>query len=190
MLPSEVPSPSVRRRLLREFLIAKRAAISPEAAGLPRRARRRTPGLRREEVAVLASVGVTWYTWLEQGRGIQVSADTLNRIARALRLTASDRAYLFALAEVSHQDLEQREETLDENMQAALDGFQAGPAMITGPFFDVEAFNSVADRIFRFADCDGPFARNHVWRFFMDPVRRSLYAEWSSVSVLCGSFLD
>src|SRR5438552_3832577 len=48
-----------------------------------------------------------------------------------------------------------------------------------GPFFDVEAFNSIADAIFRFADYDGPFARNHVWRFFMDPVRRSLYTEWS-----------
>ena len=72
-----------RRRHLGEFLKAKRAALSPDRAGNTSASRRRTPGLRREEVAALADVGVTWYTWLEQGRQINVSAEALQRIARA-----------------------------------------------------------------------------------------------------------
>src|SRR5699024_4918600 len=86
------------RLTLKEFLKTKRAQVSPESAGLPRGQRRRTPGLRREEVATLADVGVTWYTWLEQGRPIHPSAATLHRIAQALQLSRSDEGYLFALA--------------------------------------------------------------------------------------------
>src|SRR5438552_17759258 len=90
-----------RRHQLHEFLVARRAAVSPADAGFGNGVRRRrTPGLRREEVAALAGVGVSWYTWLEQGRGISVSAQTLERIAQALRLTDSDIAHLFALAGV------------------------------------------------------------------------------------------
>src|SRR5699024_2161245 len=88
------------RLTLKNFLKAKRALVSPESVGLPRGQRRRTPGLRREEVATLADVGITWYTWLEQGRPINPSADTLHRIARALRLSATDEGYLFTLAEL------------------------------------------------------------------------------------------
>ena len=90
----------VRRQEIRRFLMARRAAIAPDAVGLPGGVRRRTPGLRREEVASLAGIGVTWYTWFEQGRDIQVSAHSLERIARALRLSASDTEYLFALSRV------------------------------------------------------------------------------------------
>src|SRR5262249_36281778 len=91
-------SASARREELKAFLRARRASVTPEATGLPRGKRRLTPGLRREELAALAGVGVTWYTWLEQGREINVSADTLRRIARALGLSISDERYLFSLA--------------------------------------------------------------------------------------------
>ena len=89
---------SRQRTELKAFLRSRRAALAPEAVGLPRGGRRLTPGLRREEVAALAEVGLTWYTWLEQGRAINVSAAALARIARALRLDATDEAYLFSLA--------------------------------------------------------------------------------------------
>src|SRR5262245_34905683 len=87
-----------RRAELGVFLRLRRAAVAPESAGIPRGKRRLTPGLRREEVALLADVGVTWYTWLEQGRPINVSPATLRRVSRALQLTVSDEGYLFTLA--------------------------------------------------------------------------------------------
>ena len=90
--------PVTRREDLAEFLRARRAAVSPEQVGLPAGGRRRTPGLRREEVALLAGVSVSWYTWLEQGRPINVSLDVLEALARVLRLDEAERAHLLALA--------------------------------------------------------------------------------------------
>lgn len=81
-----------RRDELRDFLRTRRARLSPSDVGLPNAGRRRTPGLRREEVAVLAGVGVSWYTWLEQGRDIKVSEQVLDAISRALRLEEHERA--------------------------------------------------------------------------------------------------
>lgn len=83
-----------RLQALSDFLKARRAAISPSSAGLPEGTRRRTPGLRREEVAQLAGVSSTWYTWLEQGRDIKVSSSVLDCIATALKLTNDERKYL------------------------------------------------------------------------------------------------
>ncbi|WP_229909163.1 helix-turn-helix transcriptional regulator [Streptomyces flavofungini] len=89
---------TTRRQELAAFLRSRRERISPEQVGLPRGARRRTPGLRREEVAQLSAVGVTWYTWLEQGRAIRVSAQVLDAIARALLMDPAERGHLFVLA--------------------------------------------------------------------------------------------
>ena len=88
-----------QRRQLSDFLKSCRARLSPGQVGLPDTNRRRTPGLRREDVAALAGVSVTWYTWLEQGRDIQVSAEVLERICTTLRMTADEREYLFALVQ-------------------------------------------------------------------------------------------
>lgn len=85
------------RQELSAFLKERRHRLDPEAVGLPRGLRRRTPGLRREEVALLAGVGTTWYTWLEQGRDIRVSSQVLDSIARVLQLSHAERAYLFDL---------------------------------------------------------------------------------------------
>jgi len=87
-----------RRKELGEFLQAIRKRGTPEAFGFPRGARRRTQGLRREEVAQLASISATWYTWIEQGRDVNMSADALVRMSQALKLTKTERAYLFELA--------------------------------------------------------------------------------------------
>ncbi|MGW8376218.1 helix-turn-helix transcriptional regulator [Streptomyces sp. ODS28] len=89
---------AARRRELAAFLRSRRERTTPERVGLPRGQRRRTPGLRREEVAHLSTVGVTWYTWLEQGRDIRVSAQVLDALARALLMDRGERAHLFALA--------------------------------------------------------------------------------------------
>src|SRR6202167_6386579 len=91
---------SARRTELAAFLRARRERIQPEDVGLPAGTRRRTAGLRREELAQLAGVGVTWYTWLEQGRKINASVQVLDAIATTLRLDATERAHLFRLADL------------------------------------------------------------------------------------------
>jgi transcriptional regulator with XRE-family HTH domain len=153
--------------------------------GLSTGIRRRTPGLRREELATVAGVGVTWYTWLEQGRDIRVSGDTLERIANALRLTQTDVDYLFSLSGVARAGTRNGDGPfeLDKGIQRVLDAFQ-GPAFVVGPDWDVEAFNRIADKVYQLKRCSGRFGRNHVWRFFMDPARRALYLDWE---VLAGT---
>ncbi|MGH8187238.1 MAG: helix-turn-helix transcriptional regulator [Steroidobacteraceae bacterium] len=172
---------TARRNELREFLIARRAAVSPQSAGLSAGIRRRTPGLRREEVAALAGVGVTWYTWLEQGRDIRVSPQTLNRIADALRLSPTDTSYLFSLAGLPHERTLHRERNADVEraLQVAVNAFRA-PAFLVDYCWDVQAFNVLADRIYRFGEYSGRYAQNHIWRLFMDPARRAIYPDWES----------
>jgi len=165
---------SRQRTELKAFLRTRRAALAPEAVGLPRGGRRLTPGLRREEVAALAEVGVTWYTWLEQGRAINVSAAALARIARALQLDATDEAYLFALAGLARAEPVRNHVLLPPTVQGVLDLYQA-PAFVLDPAFDVLACNALAERLYRFGECRGRFAANHLWNAFMNPARRRLY---------------
>jgi transcriptional regulator with XRE-family HTH domain len=170
-----------RRDELKRFLHARRAALTPEAVGLHTTGRRRTPGLRREEVAMLSSVGVTWYTWLEQGREINVSHETLARIAKALRLSESDTSYLFALADVELPGARLDDTKIDPRIQLVLDGMEAYPAFIINVRWDVVAFNRLADLVYEFDDFEGPFARNHIWRACIDPRRRRLYVDWTKL---------
>lgn len=167
--------PTRQRSELKAFLRARRAALTPEAAGLPRGARRLTPGLRREEVATLAAVGVTWYTWLEQGRAINVSAAALTRIARALALAPTDEAYLFALAGVPRAETVPTQPVLSPSVQGMLELYRA-PAFVIDPVFDVLAWNRLAQRLYDFGQFRGPLAHNHLWNAFMNPARRRLYA--------------
>jgi transcriptional regulator with XRE-family HTH domain len=90
-------NPDVRRREAGDFLRSRRERLTPSAVGLPDGLRRRTPGLRREEVAMLASVGTTWYTWLEQGRDVRPSNEVLSALAEALKLDPTERRHLFVL---------------------------------------------------------------------------------------------
>jgi len=168
---------SMARRLeLARFLRTRRATINPETVGLAKGRRRRTPGLRREEVAALANIGLTWYTWLEQGRDIQVSREVIERIASAMRLSPSDSGYLLSLAGQQPPSVElRRDEAMDE-AQELLDGFTAGPAMLWNARFDCIAFNRLADVIYEWSGASQPFGRNMVWRTFMDPKREQLYS--------------
>src|SRR4051812_16388317 len=102
--PRSVPD-VLRRRELAAFLRSRRERIAPQRVGLPGGGRRRTPGLRREEVANLAGVGVTWYTWLEQGRDIRVSEQVLDAIGRTLQLDGDERAHLFVLAGATEREV-------------------------------------------------------------------------------------
>lgn len=166
-----------RRRDLAEFLKARRAALKPGDFGLPHIGRRRTPGLRREELAQIAGIGTTWYTWLEQARPIRVSPDFLQRLTRVLRLSPHDAAYLASLAGQPTTPLP-RETGMIDGLQRVLDGYMLGPATASDPTGNVLAYNQIGDFVYRFSDNPGPRRDNMFWRLFMDPYRRHLYVDW------------
>ncbi|MFE7559878.1 helix-turn-helix transcriptional regulator [Kitasatospora sp. NPDC057500] len=153
-----------RRTELAEYLRARRARVSPEDVGLPPGLRRRTPGLRREEVAQLAGVGVTWYTWLEQGRRINASAQVLTAVARVLLLDATEREHLFRLAEVAVRPPAFPDPVLDPSAQLILDALVPLPAAVSNSRYDVLAWNSSYEALFaasRTRTADGWF--NSLW---------------------------
>lgn len=137
-----------RRNELGDFLRSRREKLSPKAVGLGAGRRRRTPGLRREEVAELAGIGVDWYIRLEQGRSVSPSVTTVDALARALRLTKVEHAHLRALTGNADRRAFVREVVPDslQRLIASLDQ----PAYVTGRRWDVLAWNKAADEVFAF----------------------------------------
>jgi hypothetical protein len=141
-------SKSARRTELAAFLRSRRERVSPEDVGLPPGPRRRTAGLRREELAQLAGVGVTWYTWLEQGRPINVSVQVLDAVARTLMLDQVERAHLFRLAEVPGvASVSPCETPLPDTVQDVLDALPV-PACVVTDRYDLLAWNDMYATIF------------------------------------------
>ncbi|MDJ0340166.1 helix-turn-helix transcriptional regulator [Streptomyces sp. H10-C2] len=132
-----------RRTELAAFLRSRRARITPADVGMPPGLRRRTPGLRREEVAQLAGVGVTWYTWLEQGRPINASVQVLDAVGRVLQFDVTEREHLYRLAGVPfvRQDVSDAEVVGDE-VQGILDALDPLPAVVYSARYDVQASNA------------------------------------------------
>ncbi len=144
-----------RRAALTRFLRARRERLSPAQVGLPPGGRRRTPGLRREELAQIAGVGTTWYTWLEQGRDIKVSAGVLDSIARALQLDPDERA-----------------------LRNIIEAVEPYPAYAMDARWTVVAWNAAACRVFADFAALSPRERNIVWFAFTHPSQRLLLVEW------------
>ncbi|MFD7628220.1 helix-turn-helix transcriptional regulator [Streptomyces sp. NPDC059851] len=183
------PRSDVRRHELAEFLRSRRERITPEQVGLPRGRRRRTPGLRREEVAQLSAVGVTWYTWLEQAREIQVSAQVLDAVARALLLDASERAHLFALACTADPAPNTPCPSVTPALRAMLDQLAPFPACVQNSRYDILAYNSTYGRLLCDLDALPPEDRNCLWLAFTDPDwRRSVVDHAEMVRVLAAKF--
>jgi len=161
---------AIRRSELAAFLRSRRERIVPEDVGLPSGHRRRTAGLRREEVAQLAGVGVTWYTWLEQGRPIRASMQVLEAVARTLRLDAVERQHLFRLAEVpdtapaDHGGLQLRPEVL-----LILDRLNPMPASVVTERFDILAWNAAYQVLFPYIAQASPGQRNALLYCFTRP---------------------
>ena len=161
-----VTTAGTRRSELAEFLRSRRARLSPFDVGLPPGLRRRTPGLRREEVAQLAGVGVTWYTWLEQGRPINASVQILDAIARTLRLDEAERAHLYRLAEVPAVPDPAGTDVLPPEIQPILDSMALVPAAVYNGRYDVLAWNEPYAAIFP-GVATGPVRdRNALWHLF------------------------
>jgi transcriptional regulator with XRE-family HTH domain len=137
-----------KRKELGEFLTAMRQRGTPEEYGFPSGARRRTQGLRREEVAQLAGISATWYTWIEQGREVNVSAEALERLATALKLSKSERSYLFDMTDRRDPQAHMLEaDTAPETLINMLNNIQI-PAYIMGRTWDLLAWNTAASQLF------------------------------------------
>ncbi|MFF1785478.1 helix-turn-helix transcriptional regulator [Kitasatospora sp. NPDC058243] len=155
-----------RRHDLAAFLRSRRERIAPDQVGLPPTGRRRTPGLRREEVAQLAAVGVTWYTWLEQGRDIQVSTQVLDAVSRALLLDPSERAHLFTLAGAEDPAPVKECPSVTPSVRLVLEQMAPYPAVAVNTRYDVLAYNAQYTAIVGDLSELPPEDRNLMWLAF------------------------
>ena len=175
------PQVDERRAELSDFLRTRRARLSPSDVGLLDGPRRRTPGLRREEVALLANIGSTWYTRLEQGLPINVSADVLESIAKALRLSRSERRHLFTLA--GHQ-LDEAQDAPDEFvsdlLRRTLNAIPT-PAFIRGRRWDLLAFNAAWRATLCYRPIDDLERRNFIWSFFTEAESKMRHPQWETI---------
>ncbi|UWE08541.1 helix-turn-helix transcriptional regulator [Actinacidiphila bryophytorum] len=161
-------SAASRRQELASFLRSRRERIAPEQVGLPPGRRRRTPGLRREEVAQLAAVGVTWYTWLEQARDIQVSSQVADAIARALMLDQNERRHLFTLAGTADPHPHLDCPGVSPAVRAMIDQLEPLPAAVFNSRFDIVAHNRTYGRLVCDLDELPAEDRNVMWLAFTD----------------------
>jgi transcriptional regulator with XRE-family HTH domain len=164
-----------------DFLRNRREAIQPEEVGLPNGGRRRTPGLRREEVAQLAGVGTTWYTWLEQGRDVRASISVLDSIARALRLTPAERAHLVLLGRGETEVAAPTEqETVVPTVARLVESLGPSPAAILGRRWDILVWNRAYEAMLG-EPLKMPDGRsNLVWSVFMDPRWKERLSGWKA----------
>jgi transcriptional regulator with XRE-family HTH domain len=169
------------REDLAEFLRQRRAAVDPAAVGLPAGPRRRASGLRREEVALLAGISVTWYTWLEQGRPINASRSVLDALARTLLLDDAQHAHLLALA-VPLDGVDGAEAPIDEPppdaLGRALRALDPSPAYLLGPRWEYLAWNAAQGRLYPQAAGLAAPDRNLIWIVFTEPAARRLILDW------------
>jgi transcriptional regulator with XRE-family HTH domain len=172
-----------RRTALADFLRRQRARLTPGEVGLPVGLRRRTPGLRREEVAQLANIGTSWYIWLEQGRDVHPSAQVLESLANALQLTPNERRHLFLLAGQSLAPSPMPlEEQISPALQQMLIDLDPTPAYILGRRWDFLAWNRSADLILNISGSSAPYERNLLWRLFTNRVMRTSIANWEQMA--------
>lgn len=164
------------------YLRDRRTKLDPAALGFPA-GRRRTRGLRREEVAQRANISATWYTWLEQGRGGAPSADVLNRTARALMLTDVEREHLFLLGLGRPPEVRYRKsEGVTPRLQRILDALDPVPAVIRTAIWDVVAWNRAATVMLGDYGALPPQQRNVLRILFLDPQARAVQYDWESVA--------
>jgi transcriptional regulator with XRE-family HTH domain len=165
---------------LADFLRTRRARLTPEEVGLPRGNRRKTPGLRRAEVAQMVGVSVDWYTWLEQGRPITPSTQVLERLVETLRLDVNERTHLFLLAQRQPPPaLLLETETVSPALHHFLDQFGLRPAFVSGRRWDILACNDAGCAVFRdYRQVTAPRERNTIWGIFTNPLARQIIVDW------------
>lgn len=173
-MPTDLDNP------LGSYLKGRRTRLDPAAFGLPM-TRRRTPGLRREEVAQRANVSATWYTWLEQGRGGAASADVLDRISRALLLTEIEREHLFLLGLGRQPEVQYcAPEAIPPQLQHVLEGMPFSPATVRTSTWDIVGWNRAAAAVLIDYSTIEPGQRNVLRMMFLDPRMRQTQADWGA----------
>ncbi|MDA8280990.1 MAG: helix-turn-helix transcriptional regulator [Actinomycetota bacterium] len=171
-----------RHAELAAFLRARRADLKPEDVGLhPPPGRRNTPGLRREEVAQISGVGVTWYTWLEQGRVVATSAHVIDALARAFRLDREAHHHLRFLADLPVPEPDQMPDGASPELDRLLATLMPAPACLLGPRFDFIAWNEIFATLWDPAGLP-PGRRNVMWLAFADPAHRRTWVNWGDRS--------
>jgi transcriptional regulator with XRE-family HTH domain len=166
------------RAELGRFLKARRAKVRPEDVGLPPGPRRRTPGLRREEVALLAGVGITWYTWLEQGRQINASAQVLDAVSRTLRLDAAGRWHLYRLAEATPLRSWAGSAQVPESVRAVLRSLDPLPAVLINSGFDVIEANDAHEDLFWDWHSLPCVHKNMLWCCVTEPTAQEKFLDY------------
>ena len=169
-----------RRAELGEFLKARRARLSPADFGMPPGSRRRTPGLRREEVALLAGVGVTWYTWLEQGRQINASTQVLDAVARTLRLDRVEREHLYRLAEATPQRTECSRQAVPDTIREIVQSLDPLPASLVNSRFDLLLSNDASEELFWEWHSLPCVHKNTLWCCVTEPAARAKFPEYDA----------
>lgn len=167
-----------RREELGTFLRARRDALTPADVGLPAGRGRRTKGLRREEVSMLAGVSVTWYTWLEQGRRINASTDVLEAVARALLLDDAARQHLLMLASDAPTGAVEVPEQAPDALVRMITAMEPAPAYVLGPRWEFLAWNRAQARLYPMIERLADHERNLLWVVFAEPTARRLVADW------------
>jgi transcriptional regulator with XRE-family HTH domain len=169
-----------RRAELGDFLKARRAQLSPEDFGMPPGSRRRTPGLRREEVALLAGVGVTWYTWLEQGRQINASAQVLDAVASTLRLDQAERWHLYRLAEATPLRAVCTPSEVPASVREIVNSLDPLPAGLINSRYDILYSNDASQDLFWDWHTMPCVHRNTLWCCVTEPTARDKFPEYAS----------
>jgi transcriptional regulator with XRE-family HTH domain len=176
-------SDEIRKHELGAFLRSRRERLAPADLGLPPSLRRRTPGLRREEVAMVAGVGTTWYTWLEQGRDVKPSNEVLAALGKALRLDPAEKRHLFTLAgRQAPNPRPNSPERVEDPLLHTLASLASQPAYVMGRRWDVLAWNRAAEVVFGdYGELEGD-ARNIMHLVFTDQRHRRLLVGWEELA--------
>jgi transcriptional regulator with XRE-family HTH domain len=176
-------NPIQRHKEFGDFLKTRRAKILPSQVGLPESTRRRTPGLRREEVAILSGIGLTWYTWIEQGRPLQVSTQVLESLARTLMLDKQEIIHLYTLAgQAPPTSFPKYNETVNPMLQHVLDSLEFSPSMLVDARWNLIGWNRVASKLsFDFSKIE-IYKRNLLRIMFTNEEYKKTFTDWESVA--------
>ena len=168
----------VQRQELGLFLRSRREATDPVSVGLRPGSRRRTPGLRREELAQLSGISVTWYTWLEQGRHIGVSREVIESLSRVLRMTPPEREHLFTVAGLALPPRTVGPPEVDDTLRRLVQALDPSPAFVANPWWDLLTYNETYSFLHGGLDTRPAAERNVLWLFFATDPARYLNVNW------------
>ena len=187
MSTARTPAGAFPHRELGAFLRSRRERLTPAQAGVPDGPGRRTPGLRRAEVAELAGISVSWYTWLEQGR-VRTSEQVLRAVARVLRLDAAETAHVLSFVEENRQPAD-APTWVSRNLLSLVQAMAPHPAVVLDPHWDLLAWNAGYAALLTDPARLRPKQRNLLWLVFRWPPARTLLADWEDEArALLGQF--